>query len=397
MKLLADLDILAISEHWLHSYELHLLGLIHTNFNYLASSPHPQEDSLTCTPRLIRGSGGVAVLWRKSLHNQVKKLTDFSNDRCVCIQLQSSPRPLVIISTYLPSRSGCTDLFKEALDYIDSTIMHFAFDNNVMVLGDLNADPGSDGGPLATTPSNEQGRILLRYLAKWEFSSVHLHTCSTPLTHTYTSEAHNSVSTLDHLLAPAHLLPSFSSCFIIQDDPLNLSDHSPVCASLTILLSPTPPQPSQSSSSKLRPNWSKLSESELLLGYTKAIESQLASLSLPNLSSLVSSPDSIDCLLGEVTNTLLSAARKHVPPKRFLPFVKPGWTPELRCCHSKSKRIYKEWVRAGRPRSYLHPKRKRYKEAKATFRSQLCRYLRDQRDAFFRNLDLDSGDPGRLF
>ena len=396
-NLLGDLDILAISEHWLHSYDLHLLGLIHTEYNYIASSPHSQEDALTCAPRLKRGCGGVAILWRKAINNQVKKLTDFSNDRCVAIQLLSTPRPLAIISTYLPCRSGCTDLFKEALDYVDSIINHLAYDHSVIVLGDLNADPGPDGGPLSTTPANEQGRILLRYLAKWELSSVHLHTCSTPHTHTYTSEAHNSTSTIDHLLAPVHLLPSFSNCCVIEDDPLNLSDHSPVCASLKIYLPSTPIQARQSGSTKFRPNWSKLSESELLQGYTEEVESQLASLSLPSLSSLVSTPESIDSLLGEVTSILLSAAQKHIPAKRFLPFVKPGWTPELRRYHSKSKRLYKEWVRAGRPRSYLHPKRKQYKEAKAIFRIQLRRYQKDQRDAFFRNLDLDSSDPGRLF
>ena len=132
--------------------------------------------------------------------------------------------------------------------------MHLAFDHNVIVLGDLNADPGSDGGPLSTTPSNEQGRILLRYLAKWELLSVHLHTCSTALTHTYTSEAHNSISTIDHLLEPVHLLPSFFNCFVNEDDPLNLSDHSPVCASLLIHLPLTPIQARQTGSTKFRPN-----------------------------------------------------------------------------------------------------------------------------------------------
>ena len=135
-----------------------------------------------------------------------------------------------------------------------------------------------------------------------------------------------------------HLLASFSNCSVTEDDPLNLSDHSPVCASLLIHLPLAPIQARQSGRAKLRPNWSKLSESERLLGYTEAVESQLTSLSLPNLSSLVSTPESIDFLLGEVTSILLSAAWKHIPAKRFLPFVKPGWTPELRRYHSKSKR-----------------------------------------------------------
>ena len=62
----------------------------------------------------------------------------------------------------------------------------FAGKNFPAKVGLRPTNPGSDGGPLSTTPSNEQGRILLRYLAKWELLSVHLHTCSTALTHTYT-------------------------------------------------------------------------------------------------------------------------------------------------------------------------------------------------------------------
>lgn len=396
-KLLHDLEILALSEHWLHSFDLHTLGSIHKDFNYFASSPPPKEDTLACTPRLIRGSGGVALLWHRSLDNVIKKLPDLSNDRCVTIQLQSSPRPTCILSTYLPCRSGCTDAFKEALDYIDSIVMHLSFDNNVVILGDLNADPGPAGGPLSSTTVNEQGRILLRYLAKWNYVSVHLHTCSTPLSHTYTSDAHNSSSTIDHILVPQHLLGSFSNCYIIEDDPLNLSDHSPVCVTLEANLPDAPPQPTQATTSRFRPNWAKLSDDELLSGYTMAVDAHLARLPLPTLSSLTSSPTLIDSLLDEVTAILHSSAENHVPAKRYLPFVKPGWTPDLRRRHSKSKKLYKEWVKAGRPRSHLHPKRKHYKEAKAAFRSLLRKHQRDRRDAFFRSLDLDCSDMGRLF
>ena len=47
---------------------------------------------------------------------------------------------------YLPSRSGCTDAFKESLDYLDSLLGLLAFDNDVTVIGDANADPGPSGG-----------------------------------------------------------------------------------------------------------------------------------------------------------------------------------------------------------------------------------------------------------
>ena len=111
----------------------------------------------------------------------------------------------------------------------------------------------------------------------------------------------------------------------------------------------------------------KLSEAELLSGYARAVDVHLARLSLPSITSLTSSPNLIDSLLDRVTDILHSAAQAHVPA---LPF-KPGWTPELQRHHSKSKKLHKEWVKVGCPRSHLNPARKRYKEAKAAFRALL--------------------------
>ena len=272
---------------------------------------------------------------------------------------------------------------------------------SLIILGDLNADPGPSGGPLSTTPVNEQGRILLCYLSKWNFASVHLHVCSSPISHTYVSEAHNSHGTIDHILAPGHLIESFSRCFIIEDEPLNLSDHSPVCASLKVNISATL---HQLATSRYRPNWAKLSNDELLSGYTSAVDgytsavdAHLSGLPLPSISSLTSCPTLIDTLPDQVTDILHTVTRNHVPAKRYRPFVKPGWTPELKQHHSMSKILYKEWVKAGRPRSCLNQKRKRYKDAKAAFRPLLRKHQRDQRDIFFRSLDLEFNDTGRLF
>lgn len=59
--LLDELDICAISEHWLHNYDLRYLKELNTKFNVLSSAPPPIEDTVTCTPRYVRGSGGVAI------------------------------------------------------------------------------------------------------------------------------------------------------------------------------------------------------------------------------------------------------------------------------------------------------------------------------------------------
>ena len=72
-KLLSNLDILTISEHWLHNYDLYLLQSNHNKFNVYSVSPSAEEDSVYCTPQYICGSGVVAIFWCKSLSNHIKK------------------------------------------------------------------------------------------------------------------------------------------------------------------------------------------------------------------------------------------------------------------------------------------------------------------------------------
>ena len=163
-SILGSLDVLGISEHWLHNYELNVIRNFHPDFNFYAIAAPQAEDNLYCVPKNIRGHGGAAIAWRKCLDQHVKRLTQISSHRVVGIQIRTATRPLCILSAYLPTRSGCTDDFRECLDQIDSILEVYGLDNDIIIIGDLNADLGPDGGPMACTPCNEQGRILSRYL-----------------------------------------------------------------------------------------------------------------------------------------------------------------------------------------------------------------------------------------
>ena len=116
-----------------------------------------------CAPQYRRGHGGVAILWRKNLYN-VQKLKQFASHCCMGISVDNST---FIFSVYLPSRTGCTDSFKEALDTLQVIKEKFNPSGLLIFAGDLNADPGASGGPVSTTPVNEQGRILSKYLQSW--------------------------------------------------------------------------------------------------------------------------------------------------------------------------------------------------------------------------------------
>ena len=69
--LLRNVDIIAISEHWLHDYNLNSFNSLHCDFKLLATAPPREEDPVFCVPRLIRGHGGVALGWRTLLDHLI--------------------------------------------------------------------------------------------------------------------------------------------------------------------------------------------------------------------------------------------------------------------------------------------------------------------------------------
>ena len=161
----------------------------------------------------------------------------------VGISLQAQPRPICLLSVYPPTCTGCTYIFKKSLEYLDSMINLLGYKNDVFILGDMNADLGLSGGPMASTPTNEQGKIVMQYLKRWNFLSAHLHLSPTPATSTYESEAHgsiSSISTIDHILCPSHVLPSLLSCRVIEEEPSNNSDHLPITCQISTHLPNTP-------------------------------------------------------------------------------------------------------------------------------------------------------------
>ena len=230
--LLQDADIIALSEHWLHNYNFKSICYLHSNFKFHAMSPPEIEDTIYCIPHLVRGHGGVAIGWRADLDILISIMPNIHSPRMVGIKLECCDGPLFIIAVYLPSRAGCTDSFKECMDHLGAVIELLPPGCKVIVMGDFNADLGALGGPMSCSTTNEQGSIFFSYLNAWDFISSHLHLSHSRFTHTYESEAHSSFSTIDYIICLKYLLSSFHSSKVLDDHPLNTSDHLPVAAEL---------------------------------------------------------------------------------------------------------------------------------------------------------------------
>ena len=168
-----------------------------------------------------------------------------------------------------------------------------------------------------------------------DFLSVHLHVGLSHSSHTYRSEAHGTFSSIDHILCSRHLLSSFSSCYVTDDAPLNLSDHFPVCCSFSTSLprSGFPVIGRSPFNTQSRTNWTKAKLlSDPLALYSELVESHLQEIlsDAPGIWALVEAPSLLESLLGTVSSSHTSVAEEVLPLKRAYKHLRPAWNDQLR-------------------------------------------------------------------
>ena len=151
--------IICLSEHWLHSSEGNFLHTMHPDYYVAVECISDHEDSVFLSSKYLRGHGGTAILWHKSLNWLITPVPFPPSDRIVGIHINSLPTNIIVFFVYLPSRSRSTEPFCDIMDLLDSAFTHHP-DCIILFMGDFNADPGS-----LHTPANEQGKILCCYLA----------------------------------------------------------------------------------------------------------------------------------------------------------------------------------------------------------------------------------------
>ena len=131
-----------------------------------------------------------------------------------------------------------------------------------------------------------------------------------------TSVRHTAaLAQLTHVLA---LIPRFSGRYVAGDDPLNLSDYSPVSTYLSFLCLPLPL--SLRNAPQLQPNWVKARKLKLLPTHTELIECKLWEIPVPDLDTLIGSPSCVEFV--SPTDTPKRTAQECIPPECFQPHIK---------------------------------------------------------------------------
>ena len=82
-------DVIALSELWLHDYNLHSIHQINSNYKFIAACPPHQEHPHYCTPLLLRGHGGVAIGWHSHIDHLLSPTPIISNHRLIGLSIQT--------------------------------------------------------------------------------------------------------------------------------------------------------------------------------------------------------------------------------------------------------------------------------------------------------------------
>ena len=355
-KLLENNDIVALSEHWLHSNRVNILGDISNDFGVIARASKYSDAS---EYGYKRGQGGVALMWRKSLGG-VSPLTSIVHDRFCGIRLQcQGGRVLNIFSVYLPSQ-GSPDDFDTILDDLADTVN------------------GMEEGTKSTSKPNALGRKVMKFFKEYSIFPCNLmKMTSGPV---YTFKGGMGTSTIDYIELPFSLEDRVMSSEILSDPILNNSDHYAVRATINIegLKSAAIPIPRAASV-----KWNKIKKEILLSKFTEPADIRFDNIirttDFTNLNH-----DDVDSIIDEIT-TFLVSLDKELPRSKYKPYSRPYWNERLNHLKKEKVESFRLWKLPGHPRDNNSEIWLKYKLSKRNFR----RELRNAQRAFEQKEVLD--------
>ena len=361
-------DILLLQEHWLTVQELGLLNNIHVDFNGKGTAP-VDLSTFAMDQHTGRPYGGVAILWRKMLEKSVE-LLDFDDDRIYGLNL--STRSILdncvvkacIINVYMPY--DCRDNNEIFVDYIGrlEACVNESTSGSVCLFGDFNAD---------ALQNKHNWRTLTNFCNANEY--VMSDTAILPVnSFTYVSEAHSSVSWLDHIVSTHAFHSLIDHCEIFYD--VAHSDHMPLACRLRVHCSCAAQGDTHTcgsthvngdvheSLSTVLPRWESATDGDLA-NYRALTEHRLANISVnwKYLLCINVNCDAnlhrreIETVYNEVFTILHSSAETSVPRStnaRNMFTMIPGWNDYVRGYYDVSRHAFQQWVANNRPRRGPH-------------------------------------------
>ena len=365
-KILEGNDIVALSEHWLHSNRLNVLSELTQDFNVIGRASK-QSDSSDYGYK--RGQGGVALFWRKSLCG-VTPITSLVHDRICGIRLQSSlGNTLNILSVYMPA-PGSKDDFDAVLDELAEVVESMEVGSLTMICGDFNGDVGHLGGTRSTRKPSHIGRKLMKFFNEYSLYLCNMGNIASGPLNTFNGGVGSS--TIDYCAVPVSILKDVKSCEVLDDPILNTSDHRAIQTIMNFVSINT-----STSSPEGRQNirWNKISSDTLKYNYTIPTGdfclSLLESCSISNMNAT-----ELDNLINIITSKLVEVGNT-LPKTKFKCHVRPFWNNTLNDLKKEKVIAYRKWKFEGSSRDPTNSSFINHKRARRNFRRELKKVQRD--------------------
>ena len=329
-------DLVFLQETWLMPHEVTFLNSIHGEFHVFGNSAVRTSDGLL----VGRPYGGLAVLWRKDLGHCITVI-DYDDARLLGVTIKGPDMVSFILNVYMPTADhGNHDIIHDYLGKIQSIIRE-AGHSHVIVLGDWNARPG---------------RIEFEWLHELcgDLDLVVSDLSQLPEdTFTYISDAHGTLSWIDHVLMSASVHVCCRDMSVLYDHII--SDHRPI--SFRVDLGDLPRLVAEDGQPPVTAKvpWGKLSNADLC-GYQERVTRLLDDIVLPTDALLcgecdhLSHQSDLSNYYDLINRALLRASECFLVSGRRDHHAVPGWNDMVAEAHSEARNNFLFWAAAGKPR-----------------------------------------------
>jgi hypothetical protein len=178
-----------------------------------------------CNPSMpkfrIRGTAGTAIIWHQSIDHLVEPLPDGS-DRLSIAMINSSPAPVLLINTHMPTEGAATSDYSEILDEVHQVLDKY--NSHIPIwTGDINAT--------LHRPRPTSNDKLFQQFCLENYLQVSAHMPDVPTFHHFNGK---STSTID-LFIHRVIDDPITTIHVLARQPTNTGPHDPVTADVTIL------------------------------------------------------------------------------------------------------------------------------------------------------------------
>ena len=348
-----NISVFALQEHMKLKANLHQIQSEFHNHEIFSIPAFKTSEYIS----LGRPSGGLSLGYSRKLINFVEHITVPNSNRVQGLKIKLPEATYIFINTYFPTdpRNGTfndTDLITVLQD-ISYILNNCSFSDNIVVMGDLNADFSRNSRFVNIVKSFVEDNNLIPIWTKFNCDFTYSHH------QIRNGRSQTTFSTIDHFLVNENL---FDSC--IESCPLhiaeNRSNHDVIFLKIKIkkLESPKDEMPVQP---EPKPAWHKATQ-ENINNMKTEFRGLLNDIHVPHDSMCCRDLHcknkehlaALDEYGLQVLSALEEATTSSIPPTstaKQKAAVKPGWTEQVKPIKDDMCFWHAVWLSAGKPQN----------------------------------------------